>query len=152
MTIGKSLIGAAVVALGGCNLANDDICTALPPVETRMEASLVANAPATDPSARVFASTTVAEFCIQQTARKFARAEDRADVVADAVVAHCREAVSRVVAAHRSADSADNISSPVVSFSNGRITTLEARTFGEMEQLALARVVEARAGNCRAAK
>ncbi|MBI2261644.1 MAG: hypothetical protein HYU62_08260 [Caulobacterales bacterium] len=117
-----------------------------------MQASLVANAPASDPSARVFASITVAEFCIQQTARKFASADDRADVVADAVIAHCREAVSQVIAAQRAADRASNNTSPVVSFSSGRITTLEARTFAEMEQLALARVVEARAGHCKAAK
>ena len=149
---GKWSIGLAVLMLGGCRLPGKDICTPLPTVEARMQASVVANAPGSNPSERVFASITVAEFCIQQTARQFASSGDRADVVADAVVAHCREDVSRVVAAQQAADRASNNTSPVVSASTGRVTTLEARSFTEMRQLALARVVEARASHCKAAR
>lgn len=129
-----------------------NICTPYPSVEERVQASSLALAPDTPPSVRVFASITVAEFCVKQTARKFAVTDDRADVIAHAVMAHCHDAASRVVAAQLQADQANGNTSPVYSATTGRRSTVQAMIFERLERYALASTLEARAGRCRPIK
>lgn len=146
------VLGFAIVAtsLAGCSLERGDICTPLATPEARSNAETQAAAAGTDPSVRVFAAMAVKSSCLQITARRFALAPDAADVVADAVVAHCSVAISREALAQQQADRHNNNTSPVFSFRTGGETTLEARAFAEAKADALAATVEARAGNCRA--
>jgi len=106
-------------------------------------------APDTPASTRLFASITVAEFCVKQTARRFAVTKDDADVVAHAVVAHCNEAVGRVVGAQVDADRASGNTSPIWSSTTGRPSTVQEMIFDRMRRSALAATVEARAGRCK---
>lgn len=139
----------ASVALGSCSLEDGSICTGYASLDERDQTGRLAMAPDTSPSVRVFASIAVAEFCVKQTARRFAVTKDGADVVAQAVVAHCNDAIGRVVGAQLDADRASGNNSPVWSSTTGRASTVQEMIFDRMHRSALAATVEARAGRCK---
>lgn len=86
----STAIALAGLSLAGCGSERADICSAVPSADMRLHASAMAADEAQPMNVRHAGARMVADFCLSQNSRQLARASDRAETVARAVVEKCR--------------------------------------------------------------
>jgi hypothetical protein len=132
------MAGLGLVALGGCTqthtvAANSKICA-----DFGQKASVATAAPIDDGSAPV-------DNCAKRWAYSLAPSRDRADVVAEAVVAACN---SQLTTWNRQSLGAPAGDGEAASLTTGQLTSPIQEHMGFVHNRALLYVVEARAGAC----